>query len=295
MRRQWIGLIALTVLAVLLAPVGVAWAQEPTPTLTPAPTRPATVRGTLTAIRANGFTLQTERWGDLEVRITEGTRFRVPGFVRADLSDVRVGDSATVHGRWIEEGRALEAHWVIVRAPTQVRHGTIQGIDVSARRTEVKTRAGEVIPVEWTERTRLHVTGVLSPTWSDLGAGYPVTVIGHFVQGTFLAGRVVSHRPRHLFQGTLQGIEGTTLIIQTRSGETVSVRTNEHTRIRTPVRPHAALGDLQVGDAITVWAVGQPDGSWLARLVVARSPRAPKPAQGPEKGPGKGPAPTRRP
>ncbi len=272
--------------------VGTAWAQEPSPTPTPLPGHPVLARGTITAIATEALTLRTERWGDLTVQIHEGTRFHVPGFVRADLSDMRVGDQATVHGRWLEEGKSLEAQWVIIRGPTQVRHGTIERIDLAARRMEVKTRAGEMIPVEWTTHTRLHVTGVISPTWSDLGVGYPVTVIGHFVEGTFLAGRVVSHRPHRLFRGTLQGVEGTTLVIQTRDGEVVRLLTDAQTRIRVVGRPNATLADLQPGDIVTARAIGNPDGSWLARTVNARSPKTPKPT--PPK-PDHGPRPPRRP
>ncbi len=276
----------------LFLAVGTAWAQEPAPTATPAPGRPVLARGTVAAVGEGSLTLQTERWGELAVRIREGTRFHVPGFVRADLGEVRVGDPATVHGRWLEEGRSLEADWVIVRGPTQVRHGTVERIEVSARRMEVKTRAGEIIPVEWTAHTRLHVTRVISPTWSDLGVGYPVTVIGHFVEGTFLAGRVVSHRPQRLIRGTLQAVDGSVLVVRTASGEDVRVQTDAQTRIRIPGRPNATLADLQVGDQIVARAIGNPDGTWLARTVVARSPKAPRPTP---VSPEKGPRPTRRP
>jgi len=289
MRRIGLWLLGL---AGLLLPMGVARAQAPTPTATPTPGRPVVVRGTVTAVEAQSLTLNTERWGALTIQISEGTRFHVPGFVQADIHDVRAGDRATVHGRWQEEGRSLEAQWVIIGGPVQVRHGTVERVDEAARRLEVKTRAGEVIPVEWTAHTRLHLTGVISPTWSDLGVGYPVTVIGRFVEGTFIAGRVVSHRPHRLFRGTLQGIEGTTLTIQTREGETVQLRTDEQTRIRVAGRPNATLSDLQVGDLIAARAIGTPDGGWLARTVIARPPKAPKPATA---GPGPAPRPTRRP
>ncbi|WP_322800378.1 DUF5666 domain-containing protein [Thermoflexus sp.] len=282
----------LLILGWMLLPVGTVWAQGPSPTATPALGRPVLVRGSITAVGDHSITLNTERWGTLEVQIREATRFHVPGFVRADLSEVRVGDRATVHGRWLEEGRSLEAHWVIIRGPVQVRHGHVVRIDVAARRLEMKTRAGETIPVEWTAHTRLHVTGVISPTWSDIGVGYPVTVIGHFVEGTFLAGRVIARRPHRLFHGTLQGVEGNTLVIQTREGEQVRLVTDAHTRIRIPGHPHATLADLQVGDILTARAVGNPDGTWLARTVIARSPKLPKPgAQGPKPGA----PPTRRP
>lgn len=289
MRRLGLGLL---VIVGMLFSTGIVRAQEPTPTATPTLGRPALVRGTITAVGDQTLTLHTERWGDLKVQLQARTRFHVPGFVRADLSDVRVGDRATVHGRWLEEGRSLEAHWVIVQGPVQVRHGTVERIDVSARRMEVKTRAGEGISVEWTEHTRLHITGVISPTWSDLGVGYPITVIGHFVEGTFLAGRVVSHRPQRLFRGTLQGLEGTTLVIQTSTGEVIRLLTDEQTRIRIVGQPNATLADLQVGDLIVARAVGSPDGTWRARTVVARSPKAPKPTPA---GSEKGPRPPRRP
>ncbi|WP_376789839.1 DUF5666 domain-containing protein [Thermoflexus sp.] len=282
MRRIGIWLL---ILGWMLLPVGAVWAQEPSPTATPALGRPVLVRGSITAVGDHSITLNTEQWGALEVQIREGTRFHVPGFVRADLGEVRVGDQATVHGRWLEEGRSLEADWVIVRGPVQVRHGDVARIDVGARRLEVKTRAGETIPVEWTAHTRLHVTGVISPTWSDIGVGYPVTVIGHFVEGTFLAGRVITRRPHRMFHGTLQGVEGNTLVIQTREGEQVRLVTDDHTRIRIPGHPHATLSDLQVGDILTARAVGNPDGTWLARTVIARSPKLPKPgSQGPKPG-----------
>ncbi len=291
LRKLWF-----LILSWVLFNAGTVWAQEPSPTATPVLGRPALVRGTITAIGDHSLTLNTERWGALEIRIQEGTRFHVPGFVRAGMSDVRAGDRATVHGRWLEEGKSLEAHWVIVQGPVQVRHGTVERIDVAARRLEMKTRVGEVIPVEWTEHTRLHITGVISPTWSDLGVGYPVTVIGHFVQGTFLAGRVVSHRPYRLFHGTLQSMEGTTLVIQTREGELVRLLTDAQTRVRIVGHPNATLTDLQAGDLVTARAIGQPDGTWLAHTVIARSPKAPRPAlQGPSQSPGHGPRPTRRP
>lgn len=289
MRRMGLWLL---ILGWVFLQVGTVWAQEPSPTATPAPGRPALVRGNITAIGDHTLTLNTERWGALEVQIREGARFHVPGFVQADLGEVRVGDRATVHGRWLEEGRSLEAHWVIVQGPVQVRRGTVERIDVTARRLEVKTRAGEVIPVEWTEHTRLHITGVISPTWSDLGVGYPVTVIGHFVEGTFLAGRVISHRPHRLFLGVLQGVEGTMLVIQTRSGEVVRLQTDAQTRIRIPGHPNATLADLRAGDTVAARAIGNPDGTWLARTVIARSPKAPRPAS---PGPRQGPPPTRRP
>lgn len=275
---------------------GTVWAQEPSPIATPVPGRQVLVRGTITAIGEHTLTLNTERWGTLEVQVQDRTRFHVPGFVRADMGDVRVGDHATVHGRWLEEGKSLEAQWVIIQGPVQVRHGIVRRIDVATRRLEVETHAGEVIAVEWTEHTRLYITGVISPTWSDLGVGYPVTVIGHFVEGTFLAGRVVSHRPHRLFHGTLQSVEGTTLVIQTREGELVRLRTNAQTRVRIVGRPKATLADLQAGDLVIVRAISQPDGTWLALTVIARSPKAPSPAlQGSSQNPGHGPWPTRRP
>ncbi len=274
MRRAGLWLL---ILSWVFLQAGAVWAQEPSPTATPAPGHPVVVRGTITALGDHMLTLNTERWGALQVQIPEGARFHVPGFVRSDMGDVRVGDRAIVHGRWVEEGRSLTAQWVIVRGPVQVRRGTVERIDVSARRLEVKTRAGEVIPVEWTEHTRLHITGVISPTWSNLGVGYSVTVIGHFVEGTFLAGRVVAQRPHRIFRGVLQGVEGTTLVIQTRQGELVRFLTDAQTRIRIMGHPNATLGDLKAGDSVVVRAIGTPDGNWLARTVIARSREVPNP------------------
>lgn len=292
MRRGMIVLVLLSLMA--LVTTGVAGAQEPTPPAppTPAPAHPATVRGTVTAIGDKALTVATERSGSVAVQIAETTRFHVPGFVRAGLGEVRTGDRVLVHGRWVEAGKTLAADWVIVRGPTQVRHGAIRRIDGAARRMEVETRRGEVISVEWTENTRLHLTGVISPTWSDLGAGHPVTVIGHWVEGTFLAGRVVARRPHRLFRGTLTAVDGTTLVLQTKDGE-VRVATDAQTRFRVPGRPNASLSDLQPGMTVVVRAVGAPDGTWVARTVVARGPRPTAPAKPGEAG--KGPRPTRRP
>lgn len=70
--------------------------------------------------------------------------------------------------------------------------------------------------------------------------------------------------------GEISEIKGDTLVLKTRSGESVTVRTTSDTLVRKDREP-AKLSDLKVGDHVFVG--GEPDGKngWKARLIGMRT------------------------
>jgi hypothetical protein len=81
------------------------------------------------------------------------------------------------------------------------------------------------------------------------------------------------HRPIGV-AGTITAIEGTTLTVKSRNGQTAQVIVSDKTEYRKG-RDSAKLADLKVGDEIFVKAQKAEDGTWPAEVIGIRPAGAP--------------------
>jgi uncharacterized repeat protein (TIGR01451 family) len=172
------------VLVTALASANLALAQEGT-TDTVVKVKPAQQRGEITALSANGFTLQTEE-GTVTVTVSDETRFRTHDWRDAALSfsDLSVGDNVSVSGTPNADG-SLTADKVAVAeeqtgnspAPAPAFPSFIWGdvAEVTGSGFTVDTPAGpQTFSVA--DSTRYQLLGQTEGTLSDLQPGDRVKI-----------------------------------------------------------------------------------------------------------------------
>ncbi len=232
------------------------------------------IRGRLLAIE--NLTLRVRTcFGERVVITDEETRFRIPGVEEPRIEDISVGDPILALGRPVEEGDLLARMVAVVSGPKLRRH-TIRGLitAVEGDTLSVATRRGEV-QVVTNDETVFRIPGVEDPDIDDLELRDLIVAVGSWnpEEEVFVA-RVVALIPRwpsHLrfIRGEVTAIEDPTIVLQTRRGE-MGVLTDEETIFRIPGVEDPGLDDLRVGDRVGVLAMHTEEGTFLAKVVVAR-------------------------
>lgn len=232
------------------------------------------IRGRLLAIE--NLTLRVRTcFGERVVITDEETRFRIPGVEEPRIEDISVGDPILALGRPVEEGDLLARMVAVVSGPKLRRH-TIRGLitAVEGDTLSVATRRGEV-QVVTNDETVFRIPGVEDPDIDDLELRDLIVAVGSWnpEEEVFVA-RVVALIPRwpsHLrfIRGEVTAIKDPTIVLQTRRGE-MGVLTDEETIFRIPGVEDPGLDDLRVGDRVGVLAMHTEEGTFLAKVVVAR-------------------------
>jgi hypothetical protein len=261
-------LIVILTLTMLLPAVGAstAFAQEPT--------RPEVLRGEVTAVSDEGFTLKTRSGQEVGMVVTSDTRYRIPGAESPSLADVQVGMLALVRGTWSEDeifvaqgvgagNREQIRRWVIRRHTIR---GEVTAVDLDSGTLTVDTQRGEWT-VHTTDDTRYRIPDVEGPTLADVQVGDRITVAGRPDEEGDNAGtaRIVAVLPKLVKgHGQVISVEGNTLTVDTQCG-TYTIVTDEATRYRARHIADPSLDDIQVNDVIFVIGVEQDDGTILAK------------------------------
>jgi len=140
---------------------------------------------------------------------------------------------------------------------------------VADRTLTVDTPRGAVVVVT-DEGTVFRVPGVEEPSITDIAVGDHVVALGRRVGRTFHARQVAvvdpEARPARV-GGQVTAIEGGDITVNTRSGETVTVRTDADTAFRIPGVEDPGLDDVQVGALVGAAGTWNEDGSLQAAVV----------------------------
>jgi len=238
--------------------------------------RGSLLRGQVTAIAGDSFTLQTPR-AEVMLLTDWETVFEVPGVEGATLDDFAVGDFVIVHALRGGDGTPLARHVTLIpngSLEDEVLRGVVSAVD--GRTFQLRIRGGKVRVVTDVS-TVFRIPEVEDATAADLKIGTPVVAMGQFTEegGAFHAsavavipGRIIR---RHVVQGKLTAIEGSTLVLAASqdADQEKRVLTTDETTFRVPGVEEATIDDLKLGDRIV--ALGQWDEGedFVARSVAA--------------------------
>jgi hypothetical protein len=245
------------------------------------------VRGRITSINLNSqmFTLATGDGDEVRVQVSQATQFRSPGGQIHELADLEEGMGAIVAG--IQHGQGLlEAAWVAAanrgdeRPEMRRVQGEITGIDLAAQTLTIMTRESENLTLQTSDRTRFKGPGDSISGLNDLEVGMRAMVGAIEGEGELpLALLVVAARPEDIpengfrLEGTIASIvpgQGS-FTLQTRSGNTVEILTNDRTRFHSRDGSVNDIHDLARDMRVGVGGLIQEDGSHLALVVIAGS------------------------
>jgi hypothetical protein len=256
------------------------------------------VRGEVTAVQADGFTLDTQR-GELSVQVDDQTRFRLPGVEDPGLTcpggqcqgnDLSVGDKVVVGGARNEYGSLLAR--IVGIIPERPQRGWLVG-QVTAVEGDTLTLtlpSGEEKSLLTDENTQFLVPGLNEATIADLNVGDTIGAQGQqpanedeMPYAAVVAVLRDSEGRQVALWGELTAINGTTLTVKTKSGEEVQLLTDENTQFLIPGVGEASLDDLSVGDTVGAQVVEQEDGTLYASAVGSERGRS-RPRQGAVRG-----------
>jgi hypothetical protein len=252
-------LIVAVTLAITLGGASTAFAQGPTD-------QPAAqgLRGEVTAVSDEGFTLHTRQGDEVTVIVNDDTRYRMPEINEPSLADVQEGMVAVVRGTLNEDGTFI-AQGVGAASREQFRRqlrrhalrGEVTAIDLDSGSLTLSTRRGEW-SIQTDENTRYRISDVDDATLADAQVGDEVLVIGKRDEEQQNAGtaRLIAVLPQRVTgRGQVTAIEGNVISVDTPQGE-LTLNTTDDTRYRMADVEDPALDDVQVGDRILF--AGQP-------------------------------------
>jgi len=227
------------------------------------------IRGEVIAVAPPTLTVQTPG-GPVVVVTGEGTRFRVPGVGNATLSDIEVGDYVVCLGR---RGAGVFRAGVVAVVEPEARFDRVGGqvVSVDGSDITINTLSGESVVIHTDADTVFRIPGIEDPGPDDIEVGSVIGAAGRRGEdGVFYASLVVVPRKAQRqgrVNGEVAGIEGTTLIFQTRGGRQVRLLTDEATAFHVPGVENPSLDDVHVGDRVTV-QVQMREGVLYAAVVV---------------------------
>ena len=139
---------------------------------------------------------------------------------------------------------------------------------VEAASFGLNTRRGE-LSVQVDDKTRFHFPEIEDAGLGDLTAGTKVLVGGMKNEDGSLLAWIVAALPERarLVQGQITAIKGATLTLATRSGDELTLLTDEETRFRLPGVQDPGLDCLSVDDAVSAKVEKQEDGSLYASVI----------------------------
>jgi hypothetical protein len=178
----------------------------------------------------------------------------------------------------------VEAVWVAAanlgdeRPDVRRAHGEITGIDLGARTFSIMTPEGESLTFQTSERTRFKGPDDSIQGLEDLEVGMRAMVGGIEAEGELpLALVVIAARPEDIpdngfrMGGSIESIvpgQGT-FTLQTASGETVEILTNDRTRFQSRDGSVSDVHDLERGMRVFVGGLVQDGDTHLALVVIA--------------------------
>ena len=164
--------------------------------------------------------------------------------------------------------------------------GEVTAIDGATLSVQTERR-GEVT-VQTDANTRFRTPDGEALALADIQVGSVIAAKGRVASEKTLAARVVILIPAELAdtaRGKVTAIDGSTITVEDKDGNTTDVITSADTRFRVKGRADASLGDIEVG--MILGAAGQfdADGALIAKQVMAGEPRQPRERSLPKGGP----------
>lgn len=223
--------------------------------------RPLSLAGELTEIGDNTLTIET-RHGPATVSVNDETVYRIKEVEDPSLDDLEVGMAVIVKGTLQPDGTLLAKG--VGAAKAGPRAGRLRGeiTAIEGNTLTVRTGRREVLVVT-DEATEFQVPGIENPTIADLKVGDQVAGEGTLDRGGAGSGEPVAHASLVVVlpddvarvSGEVTAIKGDTLVLNTVAGS-VDILTDDDTVFRVRGVEDPSLGDVQVGDHVTV------TGSW---------------------------------
>jgi len=270
-KTKLVLLIGATLLALAVAPVGVAAAQAGGPGGPGTNAQwPARVYGVIEEIEGETLTLATPI-GPVTLVTDANTRFRIFDVEAPGLDDLATGDIIAANGWWEEERSTFHAFGVARLEADRVLPLAGKLDTVSDDTLTVETERG-LATVRVDDETAYRIPDVDEPGLDDLEEGMRAIVKGTLnPDGRLLAQEVAVPQvgPR---QGRLQGevvaVEGDTFTVRAARGREFVVLTDGTTEFRVLDVENPSIADLQVGDRVAGEGEAGGDGTVRATLVV---------------------------
>jgi hypothetical protein len=216
---------------------------------------------TISAISGTNVTLRTDDGWTRTISIA-GDVDLTKGGQDIAASDLRVGDSVRLSQRRNADGTySITALAVVVPS---VR-GTVS--DVTATSFTVTTRSNTV----WTitvDGSTTYKLGSGSASKSDVVDGATVVVSGESTGDNALRARSVTVSPASA-AGTVKSKTASTIVVETRGGQTVTIHVDGDTTYRVSGKTNATLADISVDDTIIATGRSRADGSLDADTVAS--------------------------
>lgn len=257
-------LLVVTVVALLLGaslPVLAqdAVVEEPRPEA--ANPRPAVTRfrGVVVAIAAPNLTIRTPE-ASVEFLTGERTRYYIPGQESATLADLQIGDLVEVGAVRKAQGGLLAA---LIRIELERVRLDGDVTQISGNNVKIQNPRGEIL-VHTGDKTRFRVPGIEKPTLADIHVGDHIHGQAYRRGQGSTFGLLLAVVDEYKQRGQVTAIAGAAITIKTPDG-TLTLQTDDHTRLRVPGVENPTLADIHVGDLVGFLAFGQPDSTILAR------------------------------
>lgn len=233
--------------------------------------RPNTPKGTgeITALDENSITVQTRAGREITLAVDEHTVYVTPENA-ITFADLQVGDKIAFE--MDRKGDSLVAR-VVIQIPEgydlrQLWQNSFQG-EVWAIGNDsitLQTRRGEQVVLYVDGATTFQSPTGLIQAFGDLQVHMQVGVFATPQDdGRLHANVLIAARPRvskHL--GTVAAVDGSSLTLDRRDGQRITVQIDAETRFKGGV---ASLADVQSGMKVIVAAYPTGNGTWTAVLV----------------------------
>ncbi len=239
----------------------------------------ALVRGRVTAVEADRFSLETAR-GELMVQVDEETQYRFPGVKEPGLGDVEAGAHLAVGGTLNEDG-SLQAR-LVGALPERAQRGRVMGVlkSIEGATLTLILKGGREISLGTDENTRFLVPGLAEASLDDLQVGDSVAAQGIKPEdeGELPYAEVVAvvrdiGGQGRAVRGELVAVEGASLSVKLKSEEEIQLLTDETTQFLVPGSLTPGIEDLKLGQPLGAQVIRREDGTLYASAVGGKNPR----------------------
>jgi len=294
--RKWMFPSLVLSLVASLALTGAAGAQEDQPP------KGLFARGEITAVGLAGstFSLHTLRGEDLTFQVNDETHFASPDGAVDGLEDLHAGLSAGVAAEKQTDGTLLARRVGVASKEDRLRvAGEITGVVPGQETFTLESREGATYTFHTNDRTRFASRDGSVQDIHDLKKGMHAVVGAVKLDGEWLAQHVAvgkpEDRPDARLMGRIVGLGDSSLTVEKRNGETVTVAVTEATKFKSRGGKIDSFDDLKLGMTVVIaaqesngrltamWiAVGQPPSDRPADRTGDRPGVSPRPAPAPE-------------
>jgi Domain of unknown function (DUF5666) len=276
--RKWMFPSLVLSLAASLALTGVAGAQEDQPP------KGLFARGEITEVDLAGstFSLHTLRGEDLTFQVNDETHFASPDGAVDGLEDLHAGLAAGVAAEKQADGTLLARRVGVGRKEDGLRvAGEITGVVPGQGTFTLESREGASYTFHTSDRTRFVSRDGSVQDIHDLKKGMHAVVGAVKEDGGWLALLVAvgkpEDRPDVRLMGRIVGLGDSSLTVEKRNGETVTVAVTEATKYKSRGGKIDSFDDLELGMPVVI-AAQEANGKLTALWIAVGQPPADRPA-----------------